>query len=417
MRPLRVLIALLFVATAATSSLPPAQGAAQTPRIVAVGDVHGAYEELSGLLRQIGLIDADGAWTGSNSILVQTGDFMDRGRDVRRVMDLLMRLEREAEAAGGRVVVLFGDHEAMNLLGELRDTTPELLAAFAAEDRESVMADAVKEYEVAHFERNPAWGRATRPQREDIKEKWIADQPVGRVEYLRALSPDGVYGAWLRTLPALVVIDEILFMHAGMAPEMAAWTSEAVNERVAAEIAYLDEARAYYRDQDLLTSFPDLGETIQAAATDAGGIDWFTARQEFPARPPELPEGAFEDVDRERRTEALLRMNGWFALAPRGPLWYRGLAESPDAALAAQLPGIFATIGVRAVVAGHTPQSDGIRARLDGRVYLIDTGMLQSVYQGRPSALVIEGDRATAAYADGETVDLPDVASAVVTTE
>ena len=42
---------------------------------------------------------------------------LDRGPDSRKVMDLLMRLEGEASKTGGRVHVLIGNHEAMNVYG------------------------------------------------------------------------------------------------------------------------------------------------------------------------------------------------------------------------------------------------------------------------------------------------------------
>jgi hypothetical protein len=54
------------------------------------------------------------------------------------------------------------------------------------------------------------------------------------------------------------------------------------------------------------------------------------------------------------------------------------------------------------MVGGHTPQKSWrIETRLDGRVILIDTGMLSEVYGGRPSALVIEGGSFTAVYPEG----------------
>ena len=75
---------------------------AAAPRIVAVGDVHGSYDGLVGILRPAGLLDDDDHWIGGATTLVQVGDLLDRGADVRAVMDLLMRLQGEAAAAGGK---------------------------------------------------------------------------------------------------------------------------------------------------------------------------------------------------------------------------------------------------------------------------------------------------------------------------
>ena len=49
---------------------------------------------------------------------MQTGDYTDRGPDVRKVMDLLMQLEKEAKSAGGQFLALAGNHEVMNMMGD-----------------------------------------------------------------------------------------------------------------------------------------------------------------------------------------------------------------------------------------------------------------------------------------------------------
>ena len=89
-------------------------------RVIAVGDVHGDYEQLVGVLQSAGVIDQEGKWIGGKTHLVQTGDMLDRGPDSRKVMDLLIRLQEEASKTGGRVHVLIGNHEAMNIYGDLR---------------------------------------------------------------------------------------------------------------------------------------------------------------------------------------------------------------------------------------------------------------------------------------------------------
>ena len=99
-------------------------------RVVAIGDVHGAYPEFLAVLRMAGLVDEKGHWTGGRTHLVQTGDILDRGSGTKQVMDLLMKLEGQAKKAGGRVHALLGNHEAMNLLGDLRYVSREEYKAF-----------------------------------------------------------------------------------------------------------------------------------------------------------------------------------------------------------------------------------------------------------------------------------------------
>src|SRR5689334_18843727 len=121
--------ALLLGFLAATLTQPiNGQGA---PRVIAVGDIHGAIAEFKSILRTVRLADDEGRWSGGRAVLIQTGDYMDRGAGTRAVLDLLMALEQQAKDAGGRALPLLGNHEVMNLIGDTRDATPEIFATFA----------------------------------------------------------------------------------------------------------------------------------------------------------------------------------------------------------------------------------------------------------------------------------------------
>jgi hypothetical protein len=167
-------------------------------RVVAVGDVHGDVDALTEVLRLAGLLDAKGHWSGGKAHLVQTGDIADRAAHTRDCYELLMRLEREALAAGGRVHVLLGNHEVMNMRGDLRYLTPEELASYA--DQSPVP--------------DPA-GAA----------RGLAGHEV-------AFSAEGRYGRWLRTRPAVLRIDGTLFMHGGLQPAVSAQTLAELNRWV-----------------------------------------------------------------------------------------------------------------------------------------------------------------------------------------
>ena len=86
-------------------------------RIVAVGDLHGDYDNFIVILKdpKIGIIDENLHWIAGKTHLVQIGDVLDRGPDAKEIFDLLKRLETEAEEAGGRVHMLIGNHEEMNI--------------------------------------------------------------------------------------------------------------------------------------------------------------------------------------------------------------------------------------------------------------------------------------------------------------
>ena len=96
--------------------------------------------ELGVLLREAGVIDDGERWAAGTAHVVSLGDLLDRGTETRPILDLLMRLQEEARAAGGRLHVLLGNHEAMNLRGDLRYVDAREFAAYAdlesATDRE-----------------------------------------------------------------------------------------------------------------------------------------------------------------------------------------------------------------------------------------------------------------------------------------
>src|SRR5688500_9526644 len=102
----------LWLLVAVAISLLPANARSQAapPRIVAIGDLHGDYDAWRAIAVASGLIDARSRWTGGNATLVQMGDVVDRGPDSLKIINDLMRLQREAARRGGRVVALIGNH-------------------------------------------------------------------------------------------------------------------------------------------------------------------------------------------------------------------------------------------------------------------------------------------------------------------
>lgn len=101
-------------------------------RIVAFGDVHGDLDATRNALRFAGAIDAEDRWIGGRLVVVQTGDQLDRGGDERAILDLFEQLRVQAAAAGGAFHALLGNHELMNVRGDLRYVTDEGFADFAA---------------------------------------------------------------------------------------------------------------------------------------------------------------------------------------------------------------------------------------------------------------------------------------------
>jgi len=115
----------LLVIFCLTSLLPSAVTAKDwqwktTGRVIAMSDIHGALDDFVTVLKGVQLIDDARNWTGGIDHLVIVGDVLDRGAASRDVLALIMRLESEAEQAGGMVHLVLGNHEIMNLVGDLR---------------------------------------------------------------------------------------------------------------------------------------------------------------------------------------------------------------------------------------------------------------------------------------------------------
>ncbi len=319
---------------------PPA-----APRVVAVGDIHGDFDAFAAILQRAALLDTNRHWSGRDATLVQTGDFLDRGPKSRAVMDLLMRLQKEASRQGGRVLVLLGNHEAMNMFGDLRYVTESDYASYVDDKSES---------------RRKASG---------------ASVPLGFVEHREAFGPGGKYGKWLRSLPAIVKVNETIFLHGGLKVDFASWKVDQINEAVAAEVKLFDASRKYMIDQKLATALSTLKELADAA--NAAGLD----------------------ANHKKALEPFLRYGSWLTINTDGPLWFRGFAQWSDAEGNATIRQLASAFGVKRFVVGHTPQEGTIVPRFDGQVVLIDTGMLSSTFAGgRASALEILGDKVTPIY-------------------
>jgi hypothetical protein len=183
------------VAQSAAQQVAPSAAAAVRPvvaepdRVVAVGDLHGDLDNALGVLRMARVVDAGGHWNGGATILVQTGDLMDRGDDSRALLDLFRRLGSEAATAGGTLVDLAGNHEVMNLQGVSRNVSRADLSAFG-----------------------------------------------GLEARAKLFSSDGLYGAWIRSLEVVHEVGSSVFTHGGITPEMARLGLDGMNRAFRAEV-------------------------------------------------------------------------------------------------------------------------------------------------------------------------------------
>lgn len=263
----------------------PAGWQFHSPRFAAISDIHGQYHLMLQLLQAAGIIDAEHNWRYGRNHLVVVGDVMDRGDKVTEALWLLYQLQQQAQAAGGALHLLPGNHETMVLRGDLRYVHPRYLQ--------------------------------------------VARQLDTQLPAL--FGTDTVLGQWLRQLPLFIRINDTLFVHGGLSPELSTRSQSPAQ---------------------LLNSF---------------GQSWGLTKQQ------------------------LQQHELWqFLQGSTGPLWYRGYFShtSSTATDITQLRQQLAAFGAQQIVVGHTSMDD-VYQHHGGLVYSVDS----SIKKGKSGALLhfIEG--------------------------
>ena len=302
-------------------------------KIVAVGDLHGAYDEFVEILKGTKIVEeTEGKlhWAAGKTHLVQMGDIMDRGpgypekKGARAIFDLIIDLEMEAAAAGGRVHMLIGNHEEMNILGlsfEVRDGVSvrqfkDFLPPkyYAAREKE-YKAKAVGDGDLDRFLTQ------------------LMKDPSAQEEYKYFFNES--YGRWIARHNAVVKINDIVFVHGGISEQYSSYTCDRLNALLSSELQR-----------------------------------WIRGEQDFPLR--------------------MIRND-------QGPLWYRDLAAVQDEEiLKDEVDRILKNLGARAMVVGHTPSQYSISlnklSRFDEKIWIIDTGIWMET-GGTLGALIIENGK------------------------
>jgi hypothetical protein len=329
------LVAALALAMPAMAAPPPLH------RIVAVGDLHGDFAAWRDIARAAQLVDNQGSWVGGNAVLVQTGDVVDRGPDSLKIIQDLMRLQREALAAKGQVIALVGNHEAMNLTGDLRYVSAGDYAAFvdsgSVRRRENVYESNKKLIETTYRQRDPQISG------DAIKQAWLQATPLGSIEHRVAWDARGAIGRWIVNNRAVILLDGNLFVHGGIGPAYVHLSIAEINRQVAEALKS--------RSTD-----------PQAIINDPLGPLWY--------RGLATPNGDTADSPKARLP---------VAAAPLAP------AKSP---IEDQLQSVLSSLGAKRIVIGHTPVLSGIAMLYGERLIQIDTG-ISRVYGGKLSYLEI----------------------------
>ena len=136
-----------------------------------IGDVHGRYDQLIHLMQKSNIIDKNLNWMAGEAHVVFLGDLFDRGSDVTKVLWFIYELEDKAEAAGGKVHLVLGNHEIMTMTKDLRYVSPKEMAIAGAFDK--------------------SYDELFHPTK-------------------------SLLGAWLRSKPSVLKIDKAIFAHGGI---------------------------------------------------------------------------------------------------------------------------------------------------------------------------------------------------------
>ncbi len=335
-------------------------------RVVAFGDVHGAYDDWVALLREVNVIDAQNNWSAGNTHLVSVGDLIDRGPGSRKVVELVIQLSKQAKAAGGAVHMALGNHEVMVMTGDLRYVSKAEYAEFAGDetqaDRDKLFADY----------------RALNPGGDDgeVRAAFDDQYPPGYLALRKAYSSDGALGEWLLQQPFVVKVNDKVYMHGGIASLQSEETLDSLNKQLQGEFQGFVENMEELRAAGVMpwhVGYHDRLNFLNARA------------EEFMSANPKKRADWFEPL------QAVFEAQEALVFTDESPNWYRGTAMCHPLAESFNTERFLKRVGAKQLVMGHTPTRGNVQVRMDGLAIRLDTGMLSSVYKGKPSALISQG--------------------------
>jgi len=206
--------------------------------------------------------------------------------------------------------------------------------------------------------------------------------PPGFFGHRRAFRHDGIYGKWLLEKPLIVVVNETAFVHGGLPSYVAINGLDGVNVTLKQDLIDYVVTRDYLADEDAMSPVDRFKEAPKL----------FSEQSVAGLIPDEYQDEVQKVID---LSDSPLH---WAA----GPTWYRGTASCSQLVEGDALNRVFSKIGASRVAMGHTSTlTRRVQQRMNGQVVEIDTGMLQSVYNGSGNALVIKGDELIVVNQDG----------------
>ncbi|MCP3674437.1 MAG: hypothetical protein GY829_08220 [Gammaproteobacteria bacterium] len=315
--------------------------------IYAIGDIHGAFHEVETSLKTLNLIDENNNWIGGNAHFVSLGDLIDRGPQARKLIDLFMKLQQQADEAGGQFHILLGNHEIMNLTGDWRYLSALEIAEFAQ--------DELPEQRMSAYNQYISWHKLS--DSENIKNDFNKKYPVGFFAHYFAFGLDGKYGQWLLTLPFIIKINDQLFAHGGISKEIENKDLATVNTSLKSDlISYLKSWNYFVENNQL---------SFDVALHDR--------------------ENYIKLLDDSAHKQNFIALQDSVVMSVMSPSWYRGNALChpyfEEEILSEKLQFWDTT---RLWVGHTTTKTKQVQKRLSDQLIMIDTGLLNSHYHGEP---------------------------------
>jgi len=341
--------------SSSSSSRGGGGGGGGAPKVIAIGDIHGDEDVLRRLLFATGATDKvlgeDVRWMrerNERTILVQTGDVVDRGRDsigsFKFIRDIRNQALMSSSSGDGeddvdkrQVRLLVGNHELMAIQADYRFIAKEELVALG-----EAQMDKYGEQEKIH----PDSTIGTK-----------ALQKVGLLKWKKLFAPNEAFGKEIREFGSVVTVAgegncKSAFAHAGVLPE------HLREMKIRSEDYDNNDANKKSLDKIINEHYRNSSKGVQMS-----GNNWQERSQ--------LP--------------------GWIN-GGDGVFWTR---EPPDASEinggCDKIKEIVEMLGVKRMVIGHTVQWQGMNSICGGKLVLIDSGMSYAYGGSRREAFVCEG--------------------------
>ncbi len=179
-------------------------------KVAAISDVHGQYDLMLTLLRENEIVNEHGNWSYGDGHLVITGDIFDRGDRVIDIVWYLIRLEKQAAQAGGKVHTLIGNHEWMVLSADIRY----------------------------------------------IHKKYRYTSALFKKPYNKLFGHDSFLGSWIRSKPVYIKVNGMAFVHGGISEELFNYMSiDDLNKTYYDKVLMADKDQDDEKEDDELTIF------------------------------------------------------------------------------------------------------------------------------------------------------------------